>query len=82
MGVNFRFTGLGRSKFLPKPLPAEINMLLSECDVVNCHHDGAQLDVADDPTQPYLRKCAVATAGANLEFVNDDDDDDDNSRVR
>uniref|UniRef100_A0A1B0CHU6 Potassium channel domain-containing protein n=2 Tax=Lutzomyia longipalpis TaxID=7200 RepID=A0A1B0CHU6_LUTLO len=25
--------GLGRSKFVPKPLPQEINMLLAECDI-------------------------------------------------
>lgn len=33
-----RLTGMGRSKFLPKPLPHEINMLLTECDM-NCYPD-------------------------------------------
>lgn len=32
--------GMGRSKFLPKPLPQEINMLLTECDM-NCCPDSS-----------------------------------------
>lgn len=52
--------GLGRSKFLPKPLPHEINMLLADCETscdlstatglsigtVKCNYD--QLDSVDD----------------------------------
>lgn len=61
---NIKFiSGLGRSKFLPKPLPQEINMLLAECDR-NCHHEYT------DTTIPIPNKC-----GGNLETVEDDDDD-------
>lgn len=40
--------GLGRSKFLPKPLPQEINMLLSECEL-NCRHDGSEKSTLPPP---------------------------------
>lgn len=57
------FTGLGRSKFLPKPMPQEINMLLAECDR-NCRHEYT------DTATPSSNKC-----GGNLETLEDDDDD-------
>ncbi len=56
-------SGLGRSKFLPKPMPPEINMLLAECDR-NCHHEYT------DTATPSSNKC-----GGNLETLEDDDDD-------
>lgn len=37
-------TGLGRRKFLPKPLPQEINMLLSECDI-NRYSDSTEKSI-------------------------------------
>lgn len=37
-------TGLGRRKFLPKPLPHEINMLLSECDI-NRYSDSTEKSI-------------------------------------
>lgn len=39
--LSFFDIGLGRSKFLPKPLPQEINMLLSECDI-GCYSDASE----------------------------------------
>lgn len=57
------FSGLGRSKFLPKPMPPEINMLLAECDR-NCHHEYSDTSTASS------NKC-----GGNLETLEDDDDD-------
>lgn len=60
---NYSFPGLGRSKFLPKPMPPEINMLLAECDR-NCHHEYA------DTATPSSNKC-----GGTLETLEDDDED-------
>ncbi|KAJ6648100.1 Potassium channel subfamily K member 9, partial [Pseudolycoriella hygida] len=54
---------LGRSKFLPKPKPQEINVLLAECDR-NCHHEHT------DTTRQSGNK-----TGGNLETLEDDDDD-------
>ncbi|GAB0097115.1 hypothetical protein DMENIID0001_127140 [Sergentomyia squamirostris] len=50
--------GLGRSKFVPKPLPQEINMLLAECDInypqsgvegtTQKHPNGGRMDTVDE----------------------------------
>lgn len=85
-------TGLGRSKFLPKPLPQEINMLLSECDL-GCYPDNGSSEkspptasittMPDGKTDSTLAPAAVVSCidsrnANNLDTSLDDDDDDDN----
>lgn len=86
-----QLAGLGRSKFLPKPLPQEINMLLSECDI-GCYSDASEKSAAPTAsittTAPAstndVAKCdstqpTVDSRNANnLDTSLDDDDDDDN----
>ncbi|XP_055312711.1 uncharacterized protein LOC129574574 [Sitodiplosis mosellana] len=83
--------GLGRSKFLPKPLPQEINMLLSECDI-GCYPDASEKsspptasitttnDVAksDSPLPTAVVGCVDSRNANNLDTSLEDDDDDDN----
>lgn len=76
--------GLGRSKFLPKPLPEEINVLLSDCDL-NFHHDGSEKATLPAPSQPSTTTIATTqmlTTGApsacssrSVETYEDDGDD-------
>lgn len=80
-------TGLGRSKFLPKPLPQEINMLLSECDI-GCYPDASEKSPstasitttadAKTDTLPTAVGCVDGRNANNLDTSLDDDDDDDN----
>lgn len=83
-------TGLGRSKFLPKPLPQEINMLLSECDI-GCYSDTsdkssapaasiatATMDAKSDSTLPTnVFGCVDSRHANNLDTSLDDDEEDD-----
>lgn len=79
--------GLGRSKFLPKPLPQEINMLLSECDL-NCHHEMTEKSgtavaaVTSATSSPALaatvnvNNCIDGGVDSNnMEATEDEDDD-------
>lgn len=53
--------GLGRSKFLTKPLSQDINMLLSECEL-NCHHDGSEkstLEIQATPIPPLTETAII-----------------------
>lgn len=80
------YTGLGRSKFLPKPLPQEINMLLSECDIGEKSPPTASItatttnvDVEKSQNlQPTAVGCVDSRNANNLDTSLDDDDDDDN----
>lgn len=56
-----RTKGLGRSKFLPKPLPHEINVLLSNCDQ-NCHHDGSEKSTLPPHPTPLTTTHMLTTA--------------------
>ena len=80
--LSFFKLGLGRSKFLPKPLPQEINMLLAECDV-NCHHESTEQQSATTACSTMAKGTTAATVSVsmnkcsgNMETLDEDDDDD------
>lgn len=73
---------------MPKPLPQEINMLLSECDI-GCYADASEkspstasiaatMDAKSDSAQPTNVYGRVDSRNANhLDSSLDDDDEDD-----
>lgn len=87
-------SGLGRSKFLPKPLPQEINMLLSECDI-GCYSDGSEKSSAPTTASTINAKgdnntlpaAVFVGGGGGGDYIDsrhtnlDDDDDDDDNRI-
>lgn len=62
--------GLGRRKFLPKPLPHGINVLLSECGL-NCQHE-----MTEKSATANVNNCIDGIDGNNVDTLDDDDDDD------
>lgn len=71
--------GLGRSKYVPRPLPQEINVLLSECEL-NCYYDGSEKSTLAAPSPPLATTQMLTTAATSSRTVDtyDEDDDDDN----
>lgn len=73
--------GLGRSKYVPRPLPQEINVLLSECEL-NCYYDGSEKSTLAAPsppvatTQMLTTAASPATSSRTVDTYDEDDDDD------